>query len=285
MSLMFLLSIHLLSALDFKFAVTLTNTMNWNMTEDDFSFMVKLEPKGCFVLYSDSTPIGLATSITFDNVGWIGNVIVENNYRHQGAGSFLVQHVIQYIESKGGTTVYIYAYPAKQPFYQRLGFNTDINFIILHGSPNILPQTSVNILPATKTHHPAIINFDYCCLGYSRHKLLSSLLSLSSTRCYIAVMNDSLQGYAIIKDYGNMAELGPVMCKRKAKRMSYDLIYSALRDNPGNDTFMCIPQNECAIINSLKSNGFQEDFHVVRMLRGFPLHIDCMQIAESLERG
>ncbi len=98
-------------------------------------------------------------------------------------------------------------------------------------------------------------------------------------------MNDSLQGYAIIKDYGSMAELGPVVWTRKGKKMIYDLVHSALGDTLGSDTFMCIPQNECALINSLKSNGFQEDFRVVRMIRGFPLHIDCMQIAESLERG
>lgn len=282
---MFMLSIQLMTARDFKFAVNLTDTMNWNMTEDDFSFMIELEPHGCFVLHSDAKPIGLATSITFDHVGWIGNVIVDNSYRHQGAGSFLVQHAIHYIESKGGTTVYIYAYPAKQHFYQRLGFNTEFNYTVLHGSPNNLLHPSNTIIPARKIHHPAIIDFDHHCLGYSRHKLLSSLLSVSHTRCYIAVMNDSIQGYAIIKDYGSMAELGPVVCTRKPKKMSYDLINSALRDNLRSDTFMCIPQNECALINSLKSNGFQEDFRVVRMLRGFPLHIDCIQIAESLERG
>ena len=280
-----MLSIQLMSPRDFKYAVTLTDTMNWNMTDDDFSFMIELEPQGCFILCSDSKPVGLATTITFDHVGWIGNVIVDNKYRRQGAGSLLVQHAIQYLETKDVQTVYIYAYPAKQSFYQRLGFHTESNFIVLHGSPDILPQTSVTIIPATKTHHPSIIAFDYRCLGYSRRKLLSCLLSLSSTRCYIALMNDSLQGYAIIKNYGSMAELGPIVCTRKAKRTSSDLIHSALRDNPVSDTFMCIPQNECALINSLKSNGFQEDFRVVRMLRGFPLQIDCMQIAESLERG
>lgn len=280
-----MLSVRLITVHDFKFAVTLTDTMNWNMTEDDFSFMLELEPRGCFVMHSDSKPIGLATTISFDHVGWIGNVIVDKSYRGQGAGSFLAQHAIQYLESKGVTTVYIYAYPSKKPFYKRLGFSTDSNFIVLFGSLKNLPPTSDIIVPATETHHPAIIDFDRRCLGFSRHKLLNSLLSLSSTSCYLAVMKDSLQGYAIVKDYGSMAEVGPVVWTRKGKKMSYDLVHSALGGTLGSDTFMCIPQNECALINSLKSNGFQEDFRVVRMIRGFPLHIDCIQIAESLERG
>ena len=104
---------------DFKFAATLTDTMNWNMTEDDFSFMSALEPHGSFILYSNTQPIGLASTITFDQVGWIGNVIVNHNFRHQGAGSLLVQHAIRYLETKEVTTVYIYAYLAKESFYQR----------------------------------------------------------------------------------------------------------------------------------------------------------------------
>jgi hypothetical protein len=270
-----MLTIKLMTSHDFKFAATLTDTMNWNMTEDDFSFMSALEPHGSFILYSNAQPIGLATTITFDHVGWIGNVIVNHNFRHQGAGSLLVQHAIRYLETKEVTTVY----------YQRLGFNKESNFIVLHGSPDRLPQTLTTIIPATETHHTPIIDFDYRCLGYSRHKLLSSLLSLSSTRGYLAIKNNIIQGYALIKDYNGLAELGPIVCTRETKKISSDLIYSALRDNSESDTFMCIPQNECALVNSLTSNGFQEDFRVVRMLRGFPLQIDCMQIAESLERG
>jgi hypothetical protein len=274
-----------MSPQDFKFAVALTDTMKWNMAEDDFAYMVSLESQGCFMLYSNSRPIGLATTITFNQVGWIGNVIVDRNFRCQGAGSLLVRHAIRYLETKDVATIYIYAYPAKESFYQRLGFGKDSSYIVLHGSPKGLPKDTVNIIPATKTHYSAIIDFDHRCLGYSRHKVLSSLLAFSSTRCYLALINDHIQGYALIKDYDGMAELGPVVCTREAKYMSSHLIYSALRDNFEIDTFMCIPQNECALVKSLKSNGFREDFRVVRMLRGRPLSIDCMQIAESLERG
>jgi predicted N-acetyltransferase YhbS len=278
-------SIKLMTPHDFKFAVALTNTMNWNMAEDDFAYMISLEPQGSFMLYSNSKPIGLATTITFNQVGWIGNVIVDPNFRSQGAGSLLVQHAIRYLETKGVATLYIYAYPAKESFYKRLGFNKESSYIVLHGSPKVLPKDPVNIIPATKIHYSDIIDFDHRCLGYSRHKLLSSLLTFSFTRCYLALINDRIQGYALIKDYNGMAELGPVVCTREAKHLSSHLIYSALHDNFEIDTFMCIPQNECALIKLLKSNGFREDFRVVRMLRGGSLPIDCMQIAESLERG
>lgn len=44
---------------DFPFALSLANTMNWNMTADDFAFNLQLEPNGCLLLVKDKEPLGL----------------------------------------------------------------------------------------------------------------------------------------------------------------------------------------------------------------------------------
>ena len=72
---------------DFPFAVELANTMNWNMTEADFAFNMKMEPDGCFVLKENSRTVGLATCISYGKVGWFGNLIVEETQRKHGAGT------------------------------------------------------------------------------------------------------------------------------------------------------------------------------------------------------
>lgn len=48
---------------DFQFAVGLTDTMNWKLEEEDFVFMTKLEPGGCFTLLDNSEKIGVVTTI------------------------------------------------------------------------------------------------------------------------------------------------------------------------------------------------------------------------------
>ena len=57
---------------DYMFAVELANTMNWNMTVEDFKFNSRLEPNGCFVLFDDSKRVGVATCISYGSVGWFG---------------------------------------------------------------------------------------------------------------------------------------------------------------------------------------------------------------------
>ena len=52
---------------DLTLAVRLTDTMNWELSKDDFKFMMELNPDGCFTLLHDSKKVGISTTIRFDN--------------------------------------------------------------------------------------------------------------------------------------------------------------------------------------------------------------------------
>jgi len=119
---------------DFAFAIDITDQMNWELTEADFAFMLRLEPGGCFVLLDGSERVGIATSVSFGRLGWFGNLIVHSDRREKGGGSLLVNHALKYLSAKrGAKSVGLYAYPNKIPFYTRLGFKYDSDFIVLKG--------------------------------------------------------------------------------------------------------------------------------------------------------
>ncbi len=103
---------------DFLFATELANTMDWNMAPEDFQFNLMLEPEGCLILFDDSKPLGIATCISYGKVGWFGNLIVKEEARHRKAGSLLVKHAINYLQTKGVETIGLYAYPNLQNFTQ-----------------------------------------------------------------------------------------------------------------------------------------------------------------------
>ena len=88
-----------MSSEDFAFGIRITDSMNWNLVEEDFELMTKVEPEGCFVLLQDSARVGIATTISFDKLGWLGNVIVTESCRKKGGGSFLVQQSLEYLKS------------------------------------------------------------------------------------------------------------------------------------------------------------------------------------------
>jgi len=268
---------------DLPFAVQLANTMNWNMTAADFEFMMKLEPKGCFVLFRNQERLGICTSISFGRVGWIGNLIVKGGYRREGAGSLLVKHAINYLKNEGAETIGLYAYPHLIGFYENFGFKPDIDFLVLQGKP-VFPLTEGATRKAKKQDVPEIIDFDSQCFGANRKKLLEPILLDAGNLCYIATENEEIVGYVAAKVYGTMAEVGPLMCHANHVE-AVALLNPLLNRLNGLVVSMCVPKKESALLNVLCKAGFREDFRVMRMFLGTAVAKNCIYIAESLERG
>jgi N-acetylglutamate synthase-like GNAT family acetyltransferase len=269
---------------DLKFAVRITDTMGWNLVEDDFKFFMQLEPGGCFVLLSDSERIGLATTVNFGEIGWIGNVIVDQDQRKQGAGSLLVEHCVNHLKSKKVETVSLYAYVDRIRFYERLGFQYDTEFTVLKGK-GFSSLVEASLKEAAKEDVQKIIDYDCSCFGASRRKLLEPILLDPDNLCYISIEDRRISGYAIAKVYGQTAEIGPLVCPLGRNDLAIDLPKAILHRLNGFEVSMCLPKKEHVILNMLMDAGFKESFPVARMFSGRPLVENCIYVAESLERG
>jgi GNAT superfamily N-acetyltransferase len=269
---------------DFSFAVQLANTMNWNMAVEDFEFMMKLEPQGCFVLFHSQERLGICTSVSFGRVGWFGNLVVKGGYRREGAGSLLVKNAIDYLKNKSVETIGLYAYPHLVSFYESFGFEPDIDFLVLQGKAGLLP-TEGAVRKAKKQDVPEVIDFDSQCFGANRKKLLEPILLDTGNLCYIATENDGIAGYVAAKVYGTMAEVGPLICHANHVEAAVMLLKTILSGLNGLAVSMCIPKKEAVLLNMLSKAGFREDFCVARMFLGSAVAKNCIYMAESLERG
>lgn len=273
-----------MSVRDFAFAVRLTDTMNWNLVEEDFQFMKDLEPEGCFIIRDESERIGVATTISFGKVGWLGNVIVSEGYRGRGVGSLLVKHALDYLTKQDVETIGLYAYQNKIPFYQRLGFECDSNFVVLTGKPESSSE-QVHQREAMKHDEREIIDLDHLCFGASRRKLLVPILGESSNVSYVSGEKGSIRGFVVAKVYPGMAEVGQLVCQRGCLDVAVDLLKAALNRVGGLEVVTCVPEKESTIRSTLMRRGFIEAFRVARMFYGTPRPNDCIYMAESLERG
>ena len=198
---------------DFSFAVELANTMNWNMAPEDFAFAAQLEPGGCFVLFKDSKPMGIATCISYGKIGWFGNLIVKEEIRHEGAGSMLVEHAIDYLRGKGVKTIGLYAYPNLLGFYGKLGFKADEELAVFHASD--LNFSSAETLPKIgKRQFPRVAKFDGECFGGDRTELLESIVLVEGNLGFYASKCDEVVGYVAATVYETMAWVGPLMCQQ-----------------------------------------------------------------------
>jgi N-acetylglutamate synthase-like GNAT family acetyltransferase len=258
--------------------------MNWNLTVADFEFMTELEPDGCFVLLENSKRIGLATTINFGAVAWFGNLIVNESYRRKGAGSLLVEHSIKYLRSKRAKTIGLYAYTDRIHFYRRLGFEIDSEFTVLKGKGTSSHVESA-VRETEKQDLQEIIEFDHSCFGASRRKLLEPIISYPDNLCFVSVEEGQMIGYVVAKVFRQMGEIGPLMCQREREDVAIDLLKVVLSRLKGYEVSMYVPSMEKVILDALSKLGFTESFRVVRMSLGPPIGKNCINMAESLERG
>ncbi len=269
---------------DFPFAVQLANTMDWSMTVEDFEFMLKLEPQGCFVQFQRNERVGIATTISFGKVGWLGNFIVKETIRGVGAGSLLIDKAIAYLQNKDVKTIGLYAYPHLVKFYEHFDFKPDIDFSVLQGKAKF-PPAKDRLKLVMKRDITTLIELDCRCFGANRKKLLEPILLNKSNLCYISTENSEITGYVGAKVYDKMAEVGPLICHANRVEDALKLLKTILSRLNGLEVFAYIPRKETELLKILHKAGLKKEFSLVRMFLGPTTAKSCIYAAESLERG
>ncbi len=268
---------------DFSFAVKLTNTMDWNMTLEDFEFNLRLEPKGCLVLFDGSDRAGLATGISFGEVGWFGNLVVSKKYRNRHGGTLLVQKAVDYLKEAGAETIGLYAYQHLVNFYQRIGFEPNVEFLVLKGKIAV-PGIQDKAMALNRKEVNKLVDFDRQCNHGDRRKLLDEILLDKSNRCYVSIRDSKIAGYVVAKIYDETSEIGPLVCRQDGAE-AITLLRTVLSDLKGREVWVCLPTSEKTLIQLLFRAGLEESFRVTRMFLGTPIAENCTYVAESLERG
>ena len=276
--------VKLMRSEDFAFATKLANTMDWNMAIEDFQFMTQLEPEGCFVLFDNSKKVGMATCISYGKVGWFGNLIVKEEYRGKGAGSLLVKHSLDYLQSKGVESIGLYAYPNLIQFYSNLGFRNDEDFSVLH-TPSLVAMIPEELPSIGTQHFQQIAKFDRQCFGGDRQKLLKSIILEEGNLGYYTFEGKEVTGYVAATVYETMAWVGPLTCQAGNVDAADMLIKAVLARLTGLSVYVALSKKETALSNTLSKLGFKESFSVARMFFGKNPSKNCIYLAESLERG
>jgi len=280
-----MIPIRVLTEEDFPFAVFLTDTVTWGFTEEDFRYMVNLEPDGCFIVLDDKERIGITTTITYGKVGWIGNVIVDENYRNRGVGSVLLKHAVNFLRERSVKTINLLSYVHAVPFYERLGFRSVTGFAVLKGR-NIHRGVVGEARRAEEKDFHDILTFDTYCFGASRERLLKDILSEKDNFCYVSYEDDGLSGFAFARRYSEMSELGPMACRSAFDDSAISLLYAVLGELTGLEVHMNIAERAESLLSELGTLGFEKCFRVVKMFWGEPTPVrSCLLAAESLERG
>jgi hypothetical protein len=134
-------------------------------------------------------------------------------------------------------------------------------------------------------HFEAIARFDEAYFGGDRTRLLYSIIKGENNFGLVVVEETAIIGYVLVKVYGGMAEVGPLVCLPNRADAALNLLKGALGKLAGFDVYLCLQKKQTTLQEYLYSVGFLEEFCLTRMFLSSKLSKNCIYIAESKERG
>lgn len=203
------------------------------------------------VTIMDSEIVGTGIAVINDNVTWLGTIIVKENYRNNGLGTAITNHLINYSKSKGIDTILLAASELGLPVYRKLGFELDLNYLFYKtDTPIKINSDCKHISEITKNDYPEIFKLDFAISGEGREKLLTHSLKTG-----LKYRNRFLRGY-YLPDFGT----GLIIADSYISGL--ELLKFRLSQDPSP---ICVPETNEAAIGYLKSISYYQYFKTPRM--------------------
>ena len=96
----------------------------WVAEPWEFKLLLAEFPQGCFAARGDKGEmIGFVTSLRHLRSGWIGNLIVAQQFRGRGVGQELFGNALEALHVAGAQTIWLTASKSGMPLYEKHGFS------------------------------------------------------------------------------------------------------------------------------------------------------------------
>ncbi len=234
----------------------------WDDIEKVFSFYVKSQQ--CFpVKYViNETIVGVGSAICFGNSGWIGHIIVHNDFRCRGIGSAVVQYLKEYLLKEDISTISLIATKMGESVYKKAGFISCAEYSFYEGDTFVDYTPHRNIVPYGRFYQSQLIDLDHKLTGEDRSMLLDNL-----ENAHVYVENETLQGYYI-------PNLGQGTIVADNSIAGIELMKLRLKTN----LLSVLPADNFAGISFLEKVGFIKTASANRMVYGDSMPFDPQNI-------
>lgn len=151
----------------------------WRVPEREPAWYQQLGPGSAFVLRLEGCVIGLVSVMPHASSGWIGNLIVDRQYRGQGFGRRLFLQALDSLRWQGLSRAWLTASEQGQPLYHACGFRMieSVTRLVATGrGDRALPQ---RVVP-DEEHWRQLLALDRQVWGEDRSRYLNRLRECSS---------------------------------------------------------------------------------------------------------
>jgi len=206
------------------------------------------------VAEESGTIAGIGHLIMNGDTGWLGNIIVRQEFRKKGVGSRITKKLIDHC--KNFKSILLIATDDGFPVYAGLGFKRSLSYLFLRGG-EVSSPVSGNIRPSREEDHPLISSLDEQVTGEVRGSLLR--YHMSTAIVHISSDNQEIRGF-YMPDFG----AGYIIAKDEEAGLNllkYKLYHH--KDKP-----ICIPESNKPALSYLEQHAYKEYLRVPRMFLG-----------------
>lgn len=196
---------------------------------------------------------GVGNGIITGETGWIGNIIVKEEFRRKGIATAITREVISKMREMKCRSFLLIATQEGFPLYRKLGFRNVANYCFFQ-TKNIHSQAiHPCIRPFMNSDFHSLLQFDFEATGEKREFLLRKVVDGGSVFHDEVVKGFYLpgfgQGYIVAKS----VEAGSELLSFKMRKASGTLV---------------VPEQNFDAIGYLEKSGFHEKSIAPRMLLG-----------------
>lgn len=272
---------------DIAAAMRLKQAAGWNQTYLDLERFLALEPRGGLAACAGSRVVGTVTTFSFQNVSWIGMMLVEPAWRRRGIATRLMKTTVQRLEERGQAAIWLDATELGAPLYRQLGFEPFAEVIRLGGHASTPPpgDNTVRVRAAGWDDLPAMAALDRQVAGADRTRLLQRLYVEQPNSTRLVSQSGSLDGFVMDRPGSYACLIGPLVARTAAAGRS--LLADALARHRGHSVLVDIPA-ENALARSLAEHaGLTPQRHFTRMVRGRHAVVSwrCLWASSGPEKG
>lgn len=208
--------------------------------------------------------VGFGSLLQNNTIAWLGNILVDSNYRSRGIGTALTQHLIEESKKLGGESFVLIATELGEPVYKKLGFAVESYYVFYERGEDKQQTVSSAIRKISEHDYTRVAHLEKALLGETRDLFLRPFLYDT----YCLELRGSIEGLY-------MHSLGNGLIIAQSAIAGLGLL--SLRIAEGAKNLVIPEQNKVANQFAL-NQGYSETKRLPRMATGSTIawHPECV---------